>query len=765
MEEVVSNTLEQKHRFMVDVVLMMGLLEDEEERLEKRIKAFKGKARHVDEDGEEVVEGHDSYDEEAGASYYDEQGNYIACAGENSYDETTYEEGALEDGTEAYGMGASAISVKDAVMAHDRQMVASKVAEQSLEAQKLVDELQHQRDSRSKALKDRLAKKKAERAKQLSDEGVDAEEAAAKVELEIAEEEAKESDEMDKMVTEALKTKDSEVKHKLSEVCDEEAARINADAEEERDERMEGLKQTLKEQKASRIAEIMAERGCSKAEAAALAEDEIEQMEEEAMQRIEKEILEKTEKRRLAVVESIRDQHLKSSGALESELAAQKERKAKSLKQRLEKKKELKATELMNTGVSAPEAVAMADMDLKENLEVEMKKIDEETQAQIEDAKMKTVAAMKEIQEKEAIRLEQDLLLKESRQKKSLHERLQKREKKREQSLQAEGVSAADAKKIAEEEQAKAEAEAMKQLEQEIQQIKQVQEAEAAKLEEFHAAKKENTQKALKDRLAKRKAKKETELSPEEKLEQFLGTVREQQKQHMTKLIAFIEYEKKRAMAAAEHSDDEHASINTAMLFAIVKESLINGYKKQCVYQVRAIKNNMESRDLTKEEHTAAMQTACEQLIIRHSRDQKGVWDSQIAEQSKARANLQEACASIEKIVEVEEKYHKRNVDSLRKQQTQLFLTLCGVHLHMDLLHQDGDAASKAKKKKDDFDDDEDDIFGDMDYSVSFSAAASQWLEGCLGLQAAYDKTPEALLSKFQFVMLRVGLFMVCCLF
>lgn len=42
MEEVVSTALEQKHRFMVDVVLFMGILEDEHVRLEQRIENFTG---------------------------------------------------------------------------------------------------------------------------------------------------------------------------------------------------------------------------------------------------------------------------------------------------------------------------------------------------------------------------------------------------------------------------------------------------------------------------------------------------------------------------------------------------------------------------------------------------------------------------------------------------------------------------------------------------------------------------------------------------
>ncbi|CAE7503791.1 unnamed protein product, partial [Symbiodinium microadriaticum] len=181
---------------------------------------------------------------------------------------------------------------------------------------------------------------------------------------------------------------------------------------------------------------------------------------------------------------------------------------------------------------------------------------------------------------------------------------------------------------------------------------------------------------------------------------------------------------------------------------------MITGYKKQCVYQVRAIKDINDARELTSSEHAAAMKTASEQLIIRHARDQKGVWDSQIAEQSKARAKMQEDCTPIEKVIEMEEKYHRRNVDSVRKQQTQLLLTLVGVYLNVSFLQDN--AAGAGVTQKEDIDDDEDDIFGDMGSVESFSVEASQWFDGCLGLHSVYDKTPEALLSKFQHVMLQI---------
>lgn len=60
-----STALEQKHRFMVDVVLFMGILEDEHVRLEQRINNFTGErwrgggANHQDSADEDVEDDDD----------------------------------------------------------------------------------------------------------------------------------------------------------------------------------------------------------------------------------------------------------------------------------------------------------------------------------------------------------------------------------------------------------------------------------------------------------------------------------------------------------------------------------------------------------------------------------------------------------------------------------------------------------------------------------------------------------------------------------
>ena len=467
---------------------------------------------------------------------------------------------------------------------------------------------------------------------------------------------------------------------------------------------------------------------------------------------LEKDMYAKAEKRRLAMVQSIRDEHLKTSENLKNQLAYEKEQKAKALKERLNKKKQARTSELMKEGIDVEEAVAMASTEADSELEAESGNLEKEYQVKQRECEEHALKSIKEAQEKEALRLEQDMIHQEARQKKNLQERLKKREKKREESLQAEGVSEEEAHKIAEKEKQDEEARQTELLEKEIAEIKRIQEVEAQKLSDIKAAKQDSSKKALQDRLAKKKAKKKAEITPEQLTENYLKTVRAEQKESLNKLVLFIDEEKKKAMAHADANHDMDA-LHVAMLFTAVKENMVTGYKKQCVYQVRALKDKLATAPLSADEHAKAMSLASENFIIRHNKDMKSIIDTQLAEQKNAKAKLTEDGAPLIKILEMEEKFHKRNVDLVRKQNTKLFFTLAGIYLDISHLmenHHDGE--------DDDIhdDEDEDDIFGDKPVKHVFSAEAHEWFRGAMGLQHAYDSVPAALLTTFQDILLDI---------
>jgi len=874
MEEVVSTALEQKHRFMVDVVLFMGILEDEHVRLETRINNFTGErwrgggGANRQGSGDEDVEDED--DEEADEEEMDEDMGEVDQQGVVRRKVAAGGAGAkvAEDGTIIAGGDSSEVLLSDEVQfdvstltaeeqeayanmsPDDKAVLRQKMAEQAQESQKLADELQHQKDKRSQALKDRLAKKKQARMAELQSEGLSEDEAAAKADEEVAVEETAEITKIDEEIAEELqkdqtkklsaalslytdKDKDKDVlKAKMAEQ-EAESKRLSDELQHQKDKRAQALKDRLAKKKGARLTELKAE-GLSEDEAALKAdieasveeEEEINKIDEEIIDslksaelekaqklgdvcdeeakriaeeieaertaklaeldaeleaerakllasgmsteevdaaidtkhdmmehEIEKELCEKAEKRRLAIVQSIRDEHLKSSTTLKNELDFQKEQKAKALKERLNQKKQARTAQLMKEGQDVEIAVAMATAEVDGELEEETKKLDKEFQSKQKEAEERALKAIKDAQEKEAMRLEQDMIHQESRQKKNLQDRLRKREKKREETLQAEGVSVEEAHKIAEEEKLREEAKQTELLEKEIAEIKRVQEEEAQKLSDIKAAKKDNSKKALQERLAKKKAKKQQEITPEQLTENYLKIVRADQKESMNKLLLFIDEEKKKAVAQAEAHHDSDA-LSVAMLFTAVKESMVTGYKKQCVYQVRALKDKLATEPLSAEEHAKAMSLASENLISRHNKDMKSIIDTQLSEQNKVKAKLTEDGAPMIKMLEMEEKFHKRNVDLVRKQSTKLYFTLAAIYLDMSHLlenHHDG-----ADDHHDEDDEDEDDIFGDKASKHVFSAEAQDWFKGAMGLQSAYDKVPVALLTTFQEILLDI---------
>jgi hypothetical protein len=825
MEEVVSTWLEQKHRFMVDVVLMMGLLEDEHERLQKRISTWSGDPyRPKDmqagggdsaDSGDELEASQDIYDSESHEQVLHDDEEMIQTTDQPSdqfesitggvtqqlngeLTQTTILESTSEGGIEPQSapigmiLASTATATATATAADtktlinsDKSIVASKIAEQAQDAKRLAEELAYQKELRTKALQERLLQKKLQRIQQLVDDsGVDVETARLQAEVEVFEEMKIEEEEINREVIEMLEVKENEMKIKLDEIYSEEAERVSIETEIEREEKIQEIKMKILQEKEIQINELMEEMGYTQEIAQEKCIEDFENKEISEISRIEKEFAERTEKRRLAIVESIRSEHVKSNEILENELQFQKEQKVKSLKNRLEKRKELRTNELMSThggGLAVHEAVTIADLEVKEILQIEQKKVEEDLNLKLEEKKMKTMNVLKEMTEKEAIRLEQDLSLQEIRQKKIFENFLQKKEKKREEELKLEGVNEIDAKIIAENEQKLAEEKCLQKLNAEILEIKQIQEIQAQKLLEYHNVKKESQSKTLKDRLAKRKAKKETELTNEEKLENFLKSIREKQKSNLEKLNQFIESKKIQLLLTAEKLDSEDVGggssvvvsggnsgvagtgghvLQTMMLINLIKESLVNGFKKQCVYQIRMIKELIKyDSNLSTSEHDKAMNIASEQLIIQHCRDLKSLMDTQLAEQQRTRIKLENDCSPLEKIIDMEEKYYKRNVDALRKQQNKLFLSLCGVYFQSDwliIIHENKNENNRLVVNEDE--DDEENLFGEniQIKEILWDERVCQWFDGSLGLQNIYDKVPEALLSKFQVVMLQV---------
>jgi len=243
-------------------------------------------------------------------------------------------------------------------------------------------------------------------------------------------------------------------------------------------------------------------------------------------------------------------------------------------------------------------------------------------------------------------------------------------------------------------------------LEAEIAEMKRVHDQVAARLNEDLTVKKKTATSGLQDRLNKRKAKKETEKTPQEKLEEYLETLRESHKQGGPAIKLFIDHEKRVAVNEFENGymrplsvldndeeDDveiEHDDGGTAAMAQLtlkytgLKEGMLAGYKSRCVYEVKAVKERGNGTVLTEAERTAAWSLAAAQLIKRSSRDMRTLLEKRGVELQKAYEKLVKDGASATKKEEALRRLATRDVDAVGREQQKVYATLAGIWVDMD---------------------------------------------------------------------------------
>uniref|UniRef100_A0A7S3HPV5 Uncharacterized protein n=1 Tax=Spumella elongata TaxID=89044 RepID=A0A7S3HPV5_9STRA len=157
---------------------------------------------------------------------------------------------------------------------------------------------------------------------------------------------------------------------------------------------------------------------------------------------------------RAQMVALVRAEHEKECERLENELLAQKDKRTKELKLRLERKKAERAKELMNQkdtsaengstdenestpAISVAVAVALASEEMAEQEAIALNSLQAETDASIEAARKQVLDTLKELHDKESVRLEDDLLYQEKMQRANLANRLERQKKIKEKQLLA----------------------------------------------------------------------------------------------------------------------------------------------------------------------------------------------------------------------------------------------------------------------------------------------------------------------------------------
>lgn len=730
MEEEVSNFLQDRHKFVVDILLTVVLLEEELDSLTQRIEEFELKQRElqskaqdeaanpgavelarsadaeaVDEEQERLIAQHRAELETMKAQLLakkEEQVRILRGSFDRSRALGAWVADVLAEGVrrasgaaeKAVDEGAAKLAEEDILtkQTEEEEVLNMKISFEEQRETQIIDEtlaankriLQHERDleklkasladsqeAQSRALKVRLAKKRAERVSSLEEEGKSAAEAEVLAAKEIAVEEeiglAEIAKEVKNKVDAFIDTSLRDIKDQAEAAAERLENCLNAQKSEQQRALMNRLERRRKDCQRRIDAEAAAAGNTITAEqkevllAAQLAKVESAAEAEAAL--LEAENLAAVRVARGKMVQLVRTEHEKQCERLENELLAQKDKRVKDLKARLERKKAERAKEIMSTSNGATNstvAVALANEEVSVEEKSELAKIGADTDKAMEEARKGVMENLVEVHQKETARLEEDMKYQEKMQRTNLANRLERQRKAKERALLAEvATTTAMEDKSAKERDIKARVESemrevVKQEEEALQQsleaLKSQQAKESLQLSEELTYKKSSADKRLKERLAQRNSKTtqaatvksnktvaesstfrsdtpvlssipefaEAVVVPEPvddgsiSVDEFLTNNKEEQKNLLARLDHFVHFEKTVNIAekqvlvkAAPTKQKSEAALSdlakTAILFDHIAEFMALGLKKTILYETKALKEHASKAKTTYE--------------------------------------------------------------------------------------------------------------------------------------------------------------------
>jgi predicted amino acid-binding ACT domain protein len=645
---------------------------------------------------------------------------------------------------------------------------------------KLRDTLENNRTKQTKRLEERLKKREQDRLARLQAQGMSKKEAELLVAAEIDEERGAEEENIAKDAADEQMAFALTALKELVDKSSQEAAALEMDMAAEMERRRAQIRHEVEDAMRSREKQIMLEQGITAKAARAIVQEEEDALIDQKESEAEQAVLQDLEERRTAMLHTIRLAHEREQARVDEANKQLHEMQKRALQLRLEGRKKLRVHELMKKNVSLEEATKIANDEADRELRLAEKTIAKSTDTTVQTTKAKIVESMREAHERETHRLAEDLKHVEERRKIALQNRLQEREKRRAKALQAEGVSEAKANSIAKEEMEKTQVQARAALEEEIKVKREAHIKEAERLMDVMATKKETASKDLQDRLAKRKAQNAAKAAeaeakaketPAQKLDKYLKQLRETHRQSINRVNQFINAQKKVAIQKAEALDAlgetpggnlSSRLAEISAMFSVVKDGLQTGFRKQCVYEIRAVKESNNLRPLSNDERRLAIRDGTSQLMMRYAREMKSLFELQLAEKHRARQKLIEDGAPQSKILSLESRFEDRILENICKQQNKALMSLCGLVMDVSLLDPPGGpkegGAMSTKSAPVDADGDLDDVEaqtatdalsdGENDFESTFDIGVMTWFQGIIQLQHLYNKPPFVLVHR-----------------
>jgi hypothetical protein len=586
MEEEVSNYLQDRHKFVVDILLTVVLLEEEMESLTQRIEEFEARQREararaagqgsdggaqdqdVDEEALQLAEQHraelqrrreelnlkkeeqlrmlqDRIDCTCGVAAYvadllAEAVQKVSGAAEKCVD-TGAVQATVEGLRAEYSEEAAAVAAQiEAEMRHtalaaDEALVSNQlVLQHERDLKKLKASLEDAQEQQRAALRERLSKKRSERSKDLLVDGAAAtpEEAEALAAAEVAQEEEAGRAEITRAAEEKLKHFADSSLAEIKTAAESAAGRLEDSLNAQKSEQQRALMRRLERRRLECERQVQSQVAAAGDSISAAQKEailvsaiaKVESAAEEEATLLEAQNLAAVRAMRAQMVQLVRSEHEKECERLETELLAQKERRVRDLKGRLEKKKADRAKEILaeagGKSVTSAVAVALANEEVSAEEKQALAAIAGEADASMEQARRAVLGGLVELHQKESARLEEDMKYQENMQRTNLANRLERQRKAREREMlasaaatasaateSAPAVTAEEIKRRVEEEMAALAQQEEQALQQSLLGLKEQQQREAAQLADELTYKKTTADKRLQDRLAQRAAK------------------------------------------------------------------------------------------------------------------------------------------------------------------------------------------------------------------------------------------------------------------
>lgn len=214
------------------------------------------------------------------------------------------------------------------------------------------------------------------------------------------------------------------------------------------------------------------------------------------------------------------------------------------------------------------------------------------------------------------------------------------------------------------------------------------------------------------------------------------------------------------SLLAAEQEIQQELT-QTVVDYDATKASLVSGFKRRCIYEIKACKD--KGGPLSPEEEMEAQRAAAEAIRKRHERDSANLLASLADQKSKQRAKLlaqlqgklstgddsegrQSALSDAEvraELSELDEIYSQQETQAIHSAQRQVLLQLAGININSSLL----EPSASSNKEGDD-----DDLYAALgsprSSAIDKASAMREWLVGVEGLRNAYLNTASELQTR-----------------